>query len=152
MTTILKDPHFQAVQAWTETMRPHWIRCAGDVFNDKDFWHECIHAVKPQTWLDWCELYGKLQDQWPSVLSKYTYVYEDTCELAKRMSQNKRTTIPYNKTGYNKPVFRLAMAIKDIIGDITHTPLGVRAKTKPSKQEIMDQLEKVEQMVLELFE
>jgi hypothetical protein len=138
-------------------MRPHWAHLNGDVHNDKDFWNMCIHSVKPEVWTAWCQLYGELNQSHTAYFRKHSYIYEDTVVMATRLDKGEAMTKPYNKTGYNKPIFRGAMAIKDIIAEIAERPFTVKVeepkkKVKPTPQEVMAQLEKANAMMRELFD
>lgn len=150
--------NFTSVENWINSMRPHWIRMAGDVHNDKKFWNECIHSVPPTVWTAWCEIYNDLVDSQPDSFKRHSHVYEDTVTIARRIDAGEAVSKPYNKTGYNKPAFRGAMAIKDIIADITGKPFATTetqptpVKTKPSKAEVMEQWAKTQAMIESLFE
>ena len=150
---------FDLVNNWVNSMRPHWRHLNGDVHNDKDFWQQCIHSVKGEVWSAWCDLYGDLKDSQPDVFRTHSYIYDDTVVIAQRLDKGQAMSKPYNKTGYNKPIFRAAMAIKDIMADITDRPFETtvvwtkeRVKTKPTKAEVMAQFEKTQAMMRELFE
>jgi len=151
--------NFDLVETWVNSMRPHWVYLSGDVHNDKDFWAQCIHSVKPEVWTAWCHLYGELNQSHPEYFRKHSYIYEDTVVIATRLDKGEPMTKPYNKTGYNKSVFRGSMAIKDIIAEITERPfittkteIVTKKKIKPTQAEVLAQLAKVEQMVKDLFE
>ena len=149
--------NFDLVQTWVNTMRPHWRHLNGNVHNDKDFWHMCIHSVKPQVWTAWCQIYGDLKQTDLTAFNRHTYIYEDTVVMATRLDKGEPMTKPYNKTGYNKQIFRAAMAIKDIMADLTEQPFEVAAppvtkRTKPTKAEVMAQWAKTQAMIEELFE
>ena len=150
---------FDLVNNWVNSMRPHWRHLNGDVHNDKDFWQQCIHSVKGEVWSAWCDLYGDLKDSQPDAFRTHSYIYDDTVTIAQRLDKGQAMSKPYNKTGYNKPIFRAAMAIKDIMADITDRPFETtvvwtkeRVKTKPTKAEVMAQFEKTQAMMRELFE
>ena len=150
--------NFDLVAAWVNSMRPHWRHLMGDVHNDKEFWAQCIHSVKPKVWTAWCELYGDLKQTATSAFNRHSYIYEDTVVIATRLDKGEPMTKPYNKTGYNKPVFRAAMAIKDIIADlteqpfVTQAPVEVKKRVKPTQAEVMAQWAKTQAMIQELFE
>lgn len=150
--------NYGLVEDWVNTMRPHWTHLNGDVHNDKDFWNMCIHSVKPEVWTAWCQLYGELNQSHPQYFRKHTHIYEDTVVVATRLDKGEAMSKPYNKTGYNKPVFRAAMAIKDIIAEISERPFTTKTvvapakKVKPTQAEVMAQFAKVEAMIQDLFE
>ncbi len=150
--------NFTTVESWVNSMRPHWVHLNGEVHNDKDFWHQCMHTVKADVWTAWCHLYGELNQSYPDAFRKHSYIYEDTVAIATRVDKGEAITKPYNKTGYNKAPFRAAMAIKDIIAVITERPFITHEepkpakKAKPTKQELLDQIAKMNQMVEDLFE
>lgn len=150
--------NWDLVEHWVNTMRPHWAHLSGDVHNDKDFWVQCIHNVKPEVWRAWCELYGTLNSSHPEYFRKHTHIYEDTVAMATRLDQGQAMTKPYNKTGYNKPPFRGSMAIKDIVAEITERPFATKAapepvkKKRPTPAEVMAQFERTQAMMRELFE
>jgi len=150
--------NFTKVENWVNSMRPHWAHLNGDVHNDKDFWAHCIHAVKPEVWSAWCQLYGELNQSHPEFFRKHTHIYEDTVTVATRIDKGEAITKPYNKTGYNKPAFRGAMAIKDIVAEITNRPFITHnapqpaKKVKPTKIELQAQVAKLNQMIEDLFE
>lgn len=150
--------NFDLVDSWVNTMRPHWAYLNGDVFNDKDFWQQCIHSVRPEVWAAWTKIFHTLEESFPSAFATHTYIGDDTEEIHVRSCGNKRMTIPYNKTGYNKPIFRGAMAIKDIIAEITERPFTtkqveiVTKKQKPTVAEVLAHYEKSHAMMRELFD
>lgn len=125
---------YDQVNTWVNSMRPHWRHLNGNVFNDTDFWAQCIHSVPAATWTAWCEIYGDLKAGAPQAFARHTYIYEDTVEVAKRIDKGQAITKPYDKTGRNKPVFRAAMAIKDIIADISDCPFETKQDTTPASK------------------
>jgi hypothetical protein len=138
----------QLVQDWINSMQPHWQRCAGNVHNDSRFWRDCIHSVKPQTWVAWIQISQDLFAQQPDLNHKFPYLGEDTFVIAERLVADQPITKPYNREGYNRPVFRAAMAIKDI-----YAPKPTRAKpTKPSKAEILEDIDRIRARVESLFD
>jgi len=150
--------NYDLVNNWVNTMRPHWRHLNGNVFNDKDFWAQCIHSVKPEVWTAWCELYGDLKQAQPEAFRRHSYVYEDTATIAIRLDKGQPMTKPYNKTGYNKPIFRGAMAIKDIMAEIsgnpfttTQTVVKTAKRVKPTAEEVMAQWAKTDAMMRDLF-
>jgi hypothetical protein len=149
---------YDQVNAWVNTMRPHWRHLNGNVFNDKDFWQQCIHSVPPQTWQAWCEIYNDLRAGAPSAFARHTYIHEDTVEVAKRIDLDKAITKPYDKTGRNKPMFRAAMAIKDIIADISERPFETKEqqpaakRTRPTQEQVLAEFAKLQVMVEDLFD
>jgi hypothetical protein len=151
---FIKD--FEAVNAWVNTMRPHWAHLNGDVHNDKEFWHQCIHTVKPDTFIAWCKIYNTLSTSQAQYFRKHSHIYEDTITIAGRIDDGKALTKPYDKTGYNKPVFRAAMAIKDIIAEVTERPFATKVEPpkpkKPTKQEVLEQWTKTKGMIDSLFD
>lgn len=153
---FIKD--FTLVDDWVNSMRPHWVYLNGDVHNDKEFWSQCIHSVKPAVWMAWCNIYGELNQSHPEYFRKHTYIYEDTVTIATRLEQGQAISKPYNKTGYNKAVFRAAMAVKDIIAEITERAFTTKAvepttkKAKPTYAEILAHYEQGQAMLRELFE
>lgn len=150
--------NFTKVEQWVNSMRPHWKHLDGDVFNDTTFWNMCIHSVKPETWTAWCNVYNELDQFNPEYFARYTYIYEDTVVIASRLSKGEAMTKPFNKTGYNKPVFRATMAIKDIIAEITERPFETKAikvtqtKQKLTAEEKLAKCEHLYQQMKELFE
>jgi len=150
--------NFTVVDTWVNTMRPHWTHLNGDVHNDKDFWGMCIHSVKPEVWTAWCQVYAELKQSHPQYFRKHTHIYEDTVEIATRLDKDQAISKPYNKTGYNKPIFRAAMAIKDIVAEITERPFTTKAvpaktkKTKPTREEVMAEFAKMQTMIEDLFD
>jgi hypothetical protein len=148
---------FTLVDNWVNSMRPHWAHLNGDVHNDKDFWQQCIHTVRPEVWAAWTNLFHTLEESMPGAFVGHTYIADDTEEIHVRICGNKRMTIPYNKTGYNKPIFRATMAIKDIIAEITERPFIIKAPEpvkphKPTKQQVLAQLDIARIMIEELFD
>lgn len=146
------------VEAWVNSMRPHWKYLDGDVHNDKEFWAQCIHSVKPEVWTAWCNIYGELNQSHPQYFRRHSYIYEDTVVIATRLDKGEPMTKPYNKTGYNKPIFRASMAIKDIVAEITERPFAtkseepIKKKLKPTQQEMLAKIAEMEAMVKDLFE
>ena len=147
--------HFDTVNNWVNTMRPHWAHLNGDVHNDKEFWHQCIHTVKPEVWTAWCMIYNPLSESQAITFRKHSHIYEDTVLIAGRIDDKKPLTKPFDKTGYNKAVFRAAMAIKDIVADVTGRPFTTKVeppkKVKPTKQEVLIQWTKTKEMIDDLF-
>jgi len=150
--------NFDLVNNWVNTMRPHWRHLSGDVHNDKEFWAQCIHSVKPEVWQAWCELYGELNQSHSQYFRKHSHIYEDTVVLATRLDMGEPMTKPYNKTGYNKPIFRGAMAIKDIMAEISERPFEIKPaesvtkKVKPSKEQVLAKFDDLRKTIEELFE
>jgi hypothetical protein len=149
--------NFDLVEHWVNSMRPHWTHLSGDVHNDKDFWAQCIHSIKPDVWQAWCELYGQLNSSYPQVFRKHTYIYEDTVVMATRLDQGEPMSKPYNKTGYNKSIFRGSMAIKDIIAEITQRPFEIKPvetpkKKRPTQAEVLAKFDDLKRTIDELFE
>ena len=112
---------FDQVESWVNAIRPHWIRCAGNLHNDPKFWRECIHNTTPQMWQDIIDVFNYI-DQATDLAKRHTYITGDLLEIQNRINTNKKITIPYNREGYNKPVFRATMAFKDIIAQATDRP------------------------------
>lgn len=151
--------NFGLVQDWVNSMRPHWKHLNGNVHNDSDFWAQCIHSVKPEVWTAWCQLYGDLNSSATGAFRRHSHIYEDTVEIATRLDKGQAITKPYNKTGYNKPIFRASMAIKDIIAEITERPfetkqveIVTKKKTKPTKEQVLVEFAKMQAMIEDLFE
>lgn len=150
--------NFNLVENWVNSMRPHWTHLKGDVHNDKDFWNLCIHSVKADVWTAWCEIYGDLNQSQPHLFKRHSYIYEDSVIINTRLDQGQPMSKPYNKTGYNKSVFRAAMAIKDIVADVTERPfltsaaLPVVKRVKPTAAEVQLQWAKTKAMMDQLFE
>jgi len=145
------------LESWVNSMRPHWRRLKGNVHDDKEFWRECLHQVPPQTWHSWCELYNTLEEAYPQHWRTHTHILEDTQAIAERLDQGKSITIFRNTTGYNKAPFRAAMAIKDIVAKITDEPfstepVNLRAHSRPSKQELMAEFDRLRAKVEELYD
>lgn len=144
------------IQAWVATMRPHWIRCQGNIHNDPKFWNECIHS-RDDIWVTAIDFYCDVRTD-PDVDRKHPHLNEDLGTIAQRIDAGQRITIPYNKTGHNKPVFRATMALKDILCRLTGEPMQdhlVAPKPKrarPTRDEVMAQYAKLGQMIDELFE
>lgn len=144
---FIKD--FATLEQWVNSMRPHWAYLNGDVHGDKDFWTQCIHSVKPATWIAWCNIYGELNQSHPEYFRKHSYIYEDTVTIANRIEQGQAISKPFNKTGYNKPAFRAAMAIKDIVAEITERPFTtkpiepVKKKAKLTKDEFLAKMQEI---------
>jgi hypothetical protein len=79
-------------------------------------------------------------------------------EVAKRIDLDKAITKPYDKTGRNKPMFRAAMAIKDIIAEISERPFETKAeqsatkRTRPTQEQVLAEFAKLQEMVEDLFD
>jgi hypothetical protein len=114
--------------------------------------------VRPEVWHAWTRIFHTLEESFPTAFATHTYIADDTETIHVRNCGNKRMTIPYNKTGYNKPIFRAAMAIKDIIAEITERPFTVKTpqivtkKAKPTQAEVMAEFAKLQVMIQDLFE
>jgi len=152
-TTSASQTH---IQDWVNTMRPHWIRCQGNIHNDPKFWNECIHS-RDDIWgsvIDYyCEVRGNV---W--VDRKHPHLAGDLAVIDQRQERGERITIPYNKTGHNKAVFRATMAIKDVLCELTGEPMQDHLaqvkpkKVKPTQAEVMAQWAKTQSMIEDLFE
>lgn len=152
---MVTEQDISRVESWIDSMRPHWIRTDGDVHNDSRFWKECIHSVPAETWYAWDRMQFAMSRSHPRILSRYTYLSEDTAEIISRDQDNKHITRPYDKTGYNKPVFRAALAIKDVIAELTERPFQtkqVTKKVKPSKEQVLAKFDDLRKTIEELFE
>lgn len=147
------SPHLNTVNSWVDSMRPHWTRCTGNVHNDQKFWRECIHDQSRDLWMAVIEFYHDVRDE--EIERRFPYLMEDLWTIAQRLDRNEPVTIPYNKQGHNKPVFRATMAIKDIIGKITGSSLDDitrQRRPKPTRKEIMAEFDALKARVDELFE
>ena len=148
---------FQPVSDWVDTMRPHWIRCQGNVHNDPKFWNECIHS-QDKIWISAIDFYCEVRGIDADIDRKHPHLNEDLSIIAQRIDQKKDITIPFNKTGYNKPVFRATMALKDVFSKLTGRPMQDHLaapkpkKAKPSRDELMAQYAKLGKMIEDLFE
>lgn len=146
----------EQIQGWINTMRPHWIRCQGNIHNDPKFWNECIHS-RDDVWGAVVDFYCTAREH-PDTDHRHPHLNSDLGTIAQRMDAGERITIPYNKTGYNKPVFRATMAIKDIYCRLTdqpmqdHLPEARVKRAKPTRDEVLAQYAKLGQMIDELFE
>jgi aminoglycoside phosphotransferase (APT) family kinase protein len=150
------SPSLAQIQSWVNTMRPHWIRCQGNIHNDPKFWNECIHS-RDDIWgavIDfYCEVRGN-----PDVDRKHPHLVEDLATIDQRQTRGERITIPYNKQGYNKPVFRATMAIKDVFCELTGQPMQDHLaepkpkRRKPTHEEILAKHEELGRMLKDLFE
>jgi hypothetical protein len=143
------SPSLAQIQSWVNTMRPHWIRCQGNIHNDPKFWNECIHS-RDDIWgavIDfYCEVRGN-----PDVDRKHPHLVEDLATIDQRQTRGERITIPYNKQGYNKPVFRATMAIKDVFCELTGEPMQDHlAEPKPKRRK--PKHEELGRMLKDLFE
>lgn len=151
------------IQAWVATMRPHWIRCQGNIHNDPKFWNECIHS-RDDIWHDALDFYCEARHD-IDVDRLHPHLNWDLGTIMERIEQGQRITIPYNKQGYNKPVFRATMALKDILCKLTGEPMQdhlsareilvnqlVPKRKRPSRDEVMAQYAKLGQMIDDLFE
>lgn len=152
------EEQFDTVENWVNSMRPHWVRCEGNVHNDPKFWRDCIHKTPNETWAAVIEVYYWIATSHTHYDKIHPHLRADLHEVKVRLDNDQRITIPYNREGYNKPVFRSVMAIKDIVADITERPfattlaLPVKKKTKPTKAEVMEQWAKTQTMIESLFE
>ncbi len=143
------------INSWVDSMRPHWSRCLGNVHNDTKFWNECIHSLSDKHWHTVIDFYA--EHRTPDVDRKYTYLNEDLFVIAKRLDTGEKITIPFNKTGYNKPVFRATMAIKDIACKISGRPMLDQEikpvkKSRPSREEVLAKYEELGRVIDSLFE
>jgi len=154
------EENFDIAENWVNSIRPHWMRCEGNVHNDPKFWRDCIHRTTDETWTAVMEVYWWLTQNGYSHYDKiHPHLCFDIDEIKKRLHNDQRITIPYNREGYNKPVFRAVMAIKDIIADITERPFATtlappppKKKTRPTQAEVMEQWAKTQTMIESLFE
>lgn len=144
------------IQDWVNTMRPHWIRCQGNIHNDPKFWGECIHT-RDDIWGPAIDFYCEVRGN-HDVDRKHPYLAQDLAIIDQRQEQGQPITKPYNKEGYNKPVFRATMALKDVLCSITGEPMqdhlaqAKPKKVKPTQAEVMAQLAKTQEMIQSLFD
>jgi hypothetical protein len=146
------------VKDWVNTMRPHWIRCQGNIHNDPKFWNECIHS-RDDIWGSVIDFYCDVRGAtW--IDRKHPHLAGDLATIDQRQETGQRITIPYNKTGHNKVVFRATMAIKDVLCELTGEPMQDHLvwvketvkKTKPTQAEVMAQWAKTQTMIESLFD
>lgn len=162
----------QATLDWVAKIRPHWVRCNGNVHGDSKFWNECIHGVSHDTWLELVKSYRSIVQDHNWVSSAYPKLDEDMYEvfwraswhdeesgaISERPGIRAEVTIPHNKEGYNKPVFRAVMAFKDLLGQVTGQPFidYTKPKTvkrnKPTQAEVLAKYEELGRVINELFE
>ena len=149
-------PEFQQVKAWIQTMRPHWARCKGNVHNDSKFWLNCIHNTGSNLWISVIEVYHEAKNLDADIDRRYPYLSEDLFAIAQRIDADRMITIPYNKEGYNKPVFRAAMAIKDVVCKITGEPMlddEIKPQRKrPTRDEILADFDKLKAKIEALYD
>ena len=108
---------------WCETVRPYWDT---QTFNSK-FWQECIHD-QDDMWRSWANFAANVNDvsEWNR---KFPHWQFDTDEILDRLERGVHVAIPRNTSGYNTVPFRLAMTIKDIVGQHLGKPFVQPAKT-----------------------
>jgi len=151
MTTTTINP---AIESWIDTMRPHWLRCAGNIHNDMKFWNECIHDLTPDFWVMIIECYHDLRGE--TIDRRYSYLNEDLFVIAQRLTKGEPVTIFMNKKGYNKPVFRAVMAMKDIVCNHIGKPMldqeVQKKRRRPTHEEILRDYEALGAKLKDLFE
>lgn len=152
-TTSTLDPQkLQQVIDWIETMRAHWLRCQGNIHGDKMFWQECLHGAPQEAWMAWAHCHDAIMHQDVRFNQKYPYLDQDIWTVIDRLAKGEPITRPWNRAGahvvkaYNRPVFRAAMAIKDIIADITGRPFesAPAQGRKPTKASLQQHFDKIQ--------
>lgn len=154
-------------QAWVATIRPHWARCLGNIHNDSKFWNECIHKVSDDTWQAIVDSYKSTIALHNWISSAYPKLDEDMYELEWRLRDHTdpetgdihrvHITKPYDKTGYNRPIFRAVMAFKDVVGELVGDPFKDYSKpksirrNKPTQAEVMAKYEELGRVLQELY-
>lgn len=156
----------QTTLDWVESIRPHWTRTQGNIHGDTKFWNQCIHGVTHDTWLEIVAAYKEVTQHHNWISSVHPKLDEDMYEVFWRASWHDtgeettrvHMTIPHNKEGYNKPVFRAVMAFKDVVGELTGRPFTDLSKpkslrkNKPSRAEVMAKYEELGRVINDLFE
>lgn len=150
-TTSTLDPQkLQQVIDWIESWRAHWLRCEGNIHGDKMFWQECLHGAPQTAWMAWAHCHDAIMHQDVRFNQKYPYLDQDIWIVIDRLAKGEPITRPWNRAGahvvkaYNRPVFRAAMAIKDIIADITGQPFATTTGSKPNKINMHQSLDKIQ--------
>lgn len=158
----------QTTLNWVESIRPHWTRTQGNIHADTKFWNDCIHGVSNNTWKEIVLAYKDIIQSHDWLSRVHPKLDEDMYELAWRLQEHVHPetgdtvqlpiTIPHNKEGYNKPVFRAVMAFKDVVGELVGKPFvsGSRPKSlrknKPTRSEVMAKYEELGRVLNQLFE
>lgn len=109
----------------------HWIRCKGELYNDKTFWDNTLHSLNNQDWEDMMTVMDVLYgiDQ-----SLFNYDARSSFERVKEIlmkeghSGNPRAL---DARKHKKTEFKALMNIKDIMNEIA----GYRAPTKFPKDD-----------------
>ena len=148
------------IKDWVNTMRPHWIRCQGNIHNDPKFWKECIHS-RDDIWTEAINFYCEVRGM-TDVDRKHPHLANDLGIIDQRLELGQPITIPYNKTGHNKPVFRATMAIKDVYCSLTGQPMQdhldavapvlKRKQARATQAEVLAHYEQLGVLLKDLFE
>lgn len=125
------DDKTEITAAVVRIVNQHWIRCKGELFNDKVFWDETLHSLTNQDWEDMMSVMDALQAMDPSL---FNYDARTTFERVKEIlmkeahSDNPRAL---DARKHKKTEFKALMNIKDIMNELA----GYRPPTKFPKEE-----------------
>lgn len=125
---------------WVRIVNHYWQELQGDLYNNKEFWRDSLHAMTNEDWWDWVDIMPALQAQHPDTFRKYSSIQEDTKEINKKLLLGK-TIVKPNVSGKNFEAFRALMNIKDIMNDIAGTPTidyKKKSKIKPTPPHIKE--------------
>lgn len=126
------------ITEWSKLIDQHWHRCQGELYNDKTFWHDCIHDMPKEVWWSWVDIEPALKIQHEEIFRRFPKISDDTNYIRQRLMLGKtfnRKGVP----GENTVIFRTVMTIHDIINDIEGTP--TKRYVKPQPQETLTPFE-----------
>lgn len=131
MAKLTFDDKVAITTAVVKLVNEHWIRCKGELFNDKKFWDETLHSLNNQDWEDMMTVMDGLKAM-DSSLFNYdaNNVFERVKEILMKEghSENPRAL---DARKHKKTEFKALMNIKDIMNELA----GYRPPTKFPKDD-----------------
>lgn len=119
---------------WVEIVNHHWQQLRGEIYNDKDFWQDTLHAMTDSDWWDWVDLAPALRAQHEDLWQRYPMLAVGTKEVEDLLRRSK-PIVKRSAQGRNFTAFRLLMNIKDFLNDVNGTPTRLfHSEPKPVDQ------------------
>lgn len=122
----------ELISAWSDLVDHHWHRLRGELYNDKQFWQDCLHDIPTDLWWSWTDIYPSLAIQYREFLQRFPKITEDTQWIKAKLMLGKAVT-KKNLAQYNITAFRTLMTIHDLVNEIRGTPTKIYSKDTDSE-------------------
>lgn len=109
------------INIWVEIVNHYWHELHGELYNNKEFWANTLHAMEDQDWWDWLDIEPALRAQHPDAFQRYHTINQCNEQLRKKLMFGKPVT-KQHRPGKNFEAFRALMNIKDIVNWINGQP------------------------------